>query len=104
MMIARWRVDAQFGEKGRAIELLQQWYEEIGSQTDIDLSAKRITTGSVGVSEAAIETEFEIGGLGELQTFFNKIASIKMHADWGKQMSEVVVSGSAVWQVFRVIE
>ncbi|MEM7068624.1 MAG: hypothetical protein AAF478_07040 [Pseudomonadota bacterium] len=104
MMIARWTVEARFGQKNQAIELLQEWYQEIGSQTDIDLTSKRILTGSVGAGEAVIETEFEIGGLGDLQDFYNKIGSIKMHADWGPKMGEVVVSGSAVWQVYRVID
>lgn len=103
MMIARWSVEARFGHKSKAIELLQEWYQEIGSQTDIDLATRRIITGSVGAGEALIETEFEIGGLGELQDFFNKIGSIKMHEDWGPKMGEVIVSGSAVWRVFRVI-
>lgn len=103
MMIARWTVEARFGHKSQAIGLLQEWYEQIGSQTDIDLSTKRIVSGSVGVSEAVIETEFEIGGLGELQEFFNKIGSIKMHDEWGRKMGDVVVSGSAVWHVCRVI-
>jgi hypothetical protein len=69
----------------------------------MDIS-ERIVTGSVGAREAAIESEFEIGGLGELQQFFDKIATIKMHEDWGKRMSDVIVSGSTYWEVYRVVD
>lgn len=104
MMIARWTVEAQFGKKAAAIALLNEWYTQIGSQTDIDLSTKRLLGGSVGAGEAVIETEFEIGGLGDLQDFFNKIGSIKMHEDWGAEMGAVVVSGSQVWSVYRLYD
>ena len=103
MMIARWHCEAQFGYKGDVIALLKEWQEQIGSQTGMDFS-QRFVTGSVGAKEAAIEAEFEIGGLGELQQFFDKIATIKMHEDWGKRMNEVIVSGSTYWEVYRVVE
>ena len=74
MMIARWKVKAQFGKQTQALNLLQEWYAEIGSQTDVDLATKRITSGSVGADEATIETEFEIEDLTELQAFFDKSA------------------------------
>jgi len=102
MMIARWTVEARFGRKTEALDLLQQWFEQIGSQTDIDISTKRILSGSVGAGEGVIEAEFEIRGLGDLQDFFNKIATIKMHAEWGPKMGEVIVSGTANWQVYRL--
>ena len=64
----------------------------------------RLVTGSVGARESHIEMEMRIDGLGELQEFFDKIASIQMHHDWGKRMSEVIVSGSTYWEVMRVID
>jgi hypothetical protein len=103
MMLARWQFQARFGHKNEAIALLKEWNEQIGAQTDIDVSKSRILTGSVGASEALVESEIEIAGLDELQKFFDKIASISMHQDWGKQMSEVVVSGSTRWEVFRIV-
>jgi cyclopropane fatty-acyl-phospholipid synthase-like methyltransferase len=103
MMLARWQFQARFGHKSEAINLLKQWNEQIGAQTDTDVSRSRILTGSVGASEALVEMEIEIDGLDDLQKFFDKIASITMHEDWGKQMSDVVVSGSTRWEVFRII-
>ena len=104
MMLARWQFQAHFGHKNEAIELLKQWNEQIGSQTDIEITRSRLLTGSVGVSEALVEMELEIEGLDDLQKFFDKIASISMHKDWGKKMGEVIVSGSTRWEVFRVID
>lgn len=60
MMIARWAVEARFGQKSQAINLQQDVFDEIGS--------------------------------------------IRMHEDWGSRMSEVVVSGSSVGRVNRLID
>lgn len=102
MMIARWQFTAKFGHKDEAIKLIKEWNEQIGAQTDVDVVNQRIITGSVGVSEGLVETEFEIEGLKDLDDFFSKIANIQMHKDWGPKMGEVIVSGSTCWEVFRV--
>ena len=104
MMLARWQFQARFGHKNEAIKLLKEWNHEIGAQTDVDVTRSRILTGSVGASEALVEMETEIAGLDDLQKFFDKIGSISMHQDWGKKMSEVVVSGSTRWEVFRIVD
>lgn len=103
MMIARWQFTAKFGRKQEAIDLIKEWNEQIGAQTDIDVSKERIITGSVGASEGLVETEMEIDSLTDLDGFFDKIATIQMHADWGPKMGEVIVSGSTRWEVFRVV-
>ena len=102
-MIARWNFKARFGYKTEALKLIKDWNEQIGSQTDIDMSSVRIVTGSVGANEATVQNEFPIANLAELDAFFDKIAKVQMHADWGKQMGEVIVSGSTYWEVFRVV-
>lgn len=103
MMIARWRFTAVFGRKQEAIDLIKQWNAEIGSQTNLDVSSERILTGSIGVSEGLVESELEIANLAELDDFFEKISTIQMHKDWGRRMSEVIVSGSTKWEVFRLV-
>ena len=103
MMIARWQFTAKFGHKQEAIDLTEEWNKQIGTQTNIDMSKARIVTGSVGVSEGLVENEMEIDGLKDLDEFFSKIASIKMHSEWGPKMGEVIVSGSTRWEVFRVV-
>ncbi len=104
MMIARWQFTANFGQKQRAIELIKRWNAEVGSQTNIDVSKERMITGSVGGSEGLVETEFEIDGLDDLQQFFDKIATVTIHEDWGREMGEVIVPGSTRWEVFRIVE
>lgn len=104
MMIARWTCEAKFGFKNEALALHKEWQEQIGSQTDIDVSKTRTLTGSVGAKEAIIQDEMEVANLAELDAFFDKIASIQMHADWGKKFSEVIVSGSTYWEVYRVVD
>ena len=102
-MIARWHVQAKFGHKQAVIDLMNEWSREIGSQTDIDMTKARLINGSLGAREAEIQEDIEIGSLSELDAFFAKIGSVKLHQDWGKKMSEVVVSGSTYWEVFRVL-
>ena len=103
MMIARWQFTAKFGYKDKAIELIKEWNAEIGSQTNIDISSVRIVTGSVGASEGLVENEMNIEGLDDLQQFFDKIATVEMHKEWGRSMGEVIVDGSTRWEVFRVV-
>ena len=103
MMIARWHCNARFGHKQETLALMKEWDEQVGSQTNLGADA-RMVTGSVGAREATIEAEYEIEDLGQLQEFFDKIATIKMHEEWGKRMDEVIVSGSTYWEVFRVVE
>ena len=103
-MIARWHYLAKFGHKQEAIALSKEWDEQIGKQTGLDIEGSRMVTGSVGAKEAAVQIDFEIKGLDDLQEFYDKIAKIKMHEEWGKRMSEVIVSGSTYWEVFRVVD
>lgn len=83
MMVARWKFTAVFGRKQEAIDLIKQWNEQIGSQTNLNVSKERILSCSVGVSEGLVESELEIANLNELDKFFEKINSIQMHKDWG---------------------
>ncbi len=104
MMIARWTCEAKFGMKSEALKLLKEWQEQIGAQVGIEAAHIRTITGSVGAKEAVIQDEFEINNLAELDEVFTKLAGVKMHAEWGKKMNEVIVSGSTYWEVFRVVE
>ena len=104
MMIARWHVEAKFGHKNEVIGLMKEWDQQVARQIGLDVDRQRMVTGSVGAKEAVIETEMEISGLAELGEVFEKLASVQVHQDWGRKMSELVVSGSSYWEVFRVID
>lgn len=103
-MIARWHFESKFGHKHEAIALSREWDEQIGKQTDLNVEGARMITGSVGAKEAEVQIDFEIDGLDELQEFFDKIATIKMHEEWGKRMGQVIISGSTYWEVHRVVD
>lgn len=104
MMVARWHIRAKFGFKQTVIDLLKEWQAEIGPQTGLNVSQQRLLTGSVGACESEIQTEIHVKDLTEVDKMFSKLATIKLHADWGRKMSEHVVSGSNYWEVFRVVE
>lgn len=104
MMIARWHVHAKFGHKSEVIAFMKEWDREVAVQTNIDASKIRYYSGNVGVREAEIQTEFQIEGLGDLDDFFKKIATVEIHADWGRKMSDYVVSGSSYWEVLHIVE
>ncbi len=103
-MIARWHIEAKFGHKQDVIELMKEWNEAVGKQTGLDINEERMITGSIGAKEAVIETEMEIASLADLDAFFDKIGAVQVHKDWGRKMSDLVVSGSSYWEVFRVID
>lgn len=104
MMIARWHVQARFGHKQQAIDLLKRWDREIGPQAGIPAGTQQILTGSVGAKEAEIQADMRIEDLAELEGIFAKIAQVPEHAAWGAEMEPLIVSGSSYWEVFRVVE
>jgi hypothetical protein len=101
MLIARWRVDARFGHKQTVIALLQSWAQEIAPQ--VGLTRSRLLTGSIGVAEAAVEHNWEVEDLAELDRAWAKLATLEAHANWGRDLEPHVVSGSANWTIFRVV-
>lgn len=104
MFIARWQIDARFGYKQQAIELMREWERDIGPKAGIDPSRSTITTGSIGALEATIENSIKVESLAELEGFFAKISEIPAHAEWGRKLEPYVVSGTSRWSIFRVIQ
>lgn len=104
MFSARWQIDAKFGQKQKVLDLMRQWEREIGSKVGIEELEFRIMTGSIGAREATIETHHQVPSLAKLEEFFAKIGKVDAHARWGKEMEPFVVSGSSLWQIFRVVE
>ncbi|RUX33708.1 hypothetical protein EOA23_05355 [Mesorhizobium sp. M2A.F.Ca.ET.042.01.1.1] len=104
MFSARWQIDARFGYKQTALELMRKWEREIGSQVGLADLKFRLMTGSIGAREATIESHHEVESLAQLEAFFAKIAKIEAHAKWGKELEPYVVSGTSQWQIFRIVE
>ncbi|TJW21646.1 MAG: hypothetical protein E5X42_05845, partial [Mesorhizobium sp.] len=77
MFSARWQIDAKFGHKQTALELMRKWEREIGSQVGLADLKFQLMTGSVGAREATIETHHQVESLAQLEEFFAKIAKIE---------------------------
>jgi hypothetical protein len=103
MLIARWQIDARFGDKQKVIDLMRGWEKEIGSKVGIETMKTQLLTGSIGAREATVEMNHSIASLAELEQFFDKLGKLDAHKKWGRDMEPHVVSGSSYWQIFRVL-
>ena len=103
MMVARWSIDAKFGYKQNAVEMMQRWLREIGPQAGITPDRTRLFTGSIGPLEATIQSEHVIENLAELNQVWDKLAALPQHQKWAKELEPLVVSGTSRWEVYRVL-
>jgi len=103
MFVARWQIDAKFGHKQKLLELMRRWEEEIGRPAGTAAMGFELLTGSIGAREATIETNHRVESLAQLEAFFAAIGKNPAHAKWSKEVEPFVVSGSSVWQIFRVV-
>jgi hypothetical protein len=102
MLVARWQIDARFGHKQTVIDSISRWSSEIAPQ--IGLLEGRLQTGSIGALEATVEHNWEVESLAELEQIWKKLGAIEAHKQWSKDLEPFVVSGTARWSVFRVVE
>ena len=103
MMIARWSIDAKFGCKQNAIDLMQRWMAEIAPKVGFAPEKMRLLTGSVGALESTIQVEHLISDLTELNQIWDKLADIEAHRQWSKDLEPYVVSGTNRWEVYRLL-
>jgi len=103
MFVARWQIDAKFGHKQKVLELMRRWEEEIGRPAGTAAMGFELLTGSIGAREATIETNPRVETLAQLEGLFAAIGKNPAHAKWSKEVEPFVVSGSSVWQIFRVV-
>lgn len=103
MLIARWQIDARLGHKQTVIDMLQSWSREIAPQAGLATEKGHMLTGSVGALEATVEHNWEVADLAELERVWAKLATIEAHRQWGKDLEPHVVSGTAKWNIYRVL-
>jgi hypothetical protein len=103
MFVARWQIDARFGHKQTVIELLRKWEREIGSKAGTDEMDMKLLTGSIGVREATVEADHTVESIAQLERFFETIGKSDAHRQWGKDLEPYVVSGSALWTIYRAL-
>jgi hypothetical protein len=101
MLIARWQIDARFGQKQTVIESIARWSKEIAPQ--VGLTKGRMLSGSIGALEATVEHNWEVESLAELEGAWTKLGTLSSHKQWGKDLEPYVVSGTARWSIFRVV-
>jgi hypothetical protein len=101
MLIAKWQIDARFGHKQKVIDKLKSWSSEIAPR--VGLTRGRLLTGSIGALEATVVHEWEVADLGELDRAWAQLATIPAHGQWSQDLEPFVVSGTARWEIFRVI-
>jgi len=101
MLIARWQIDARFGQKQKVIDSITQWTREIAPQ--VGLLKGRMLSGSIGALEATVEHNWEVANLAELEGAWAKLGKIEAHKQWSKDLEVHVVSGTARWSIFHVV-
>ena len=103
MIVARWQLDARFGHKQKVIDSIKKWFEEIGSEIGWTLDKVRITTGSVGALESAVNAEIVLENLTELDNSWAKLGNVEGHKAWSVEIEPYIVSGTAKWEIFRIV-
>ena len=103
MFVARWQIDARFGHKQAVIDLLRKWEREVGSKAGTDHMDFKILTGSIGAREATVEANHSVESIAQLERFFESIGRIEAHRQWSKDLEPYVVSGSAFWNIYRLV-
>lgn len=56
-----------------------------------------------GALEATVEHNWEVVDLAELDRVWTKLRAIEAHRQWGKDLEPDVVSGTAKWNIYRVV-
>jgi hypothetical protein len=101
MLIARWQIDARFGHKQQVIDRLRAWATDVAPR--IGLNRGRLLSGSIGVLEATVVHEWEVEDLATLERGWAQLATMPEHQRWSADLEPAVVSGTARWEIYRVV-
>ncbi len=102
MIVAKWQIDARFGQKQAVIDKLNSWARDIAPQIGWKDNG-RLLTGSVGAKEATVVHEWTVDNLADLDRAWTALGKLDAHKTWGKDLEPHVVSGSSRWEVYRVL-
>ena len=67
MLIARWQIDARFGQKQTVIEMIRRWGDTIAPRIGWTKDKGRLLTGSIGAREATVVHEWMVSDLADLE-------------------------------------
>jgi len=101
MLIAKWQIDARFGQKKIVIDRLKAWASEIAPRAG--LTRGRLLTVSIGALEATVIHEWEVEDLATLEQAWALLADLPQHAQWSVDLEPFVVSATARWEILRVL-
>lgn len=102
MMIARWRIDARFGRKAAVVDRLRFWGSEIAPEIGWG-NWKRASCSPARSAPPRMVPVQRIADLAELGRAWEALAGLEAHRKWGAALEPDVVSGSARWEVLRVL-
>ena len=103
MLVARWQIDAKFGQKQTVLNMIQAWAKTVAPQIGFTADKSRLLTGSIGAKEATIVHEWLVEDLAELDKAWSALAKIEAHKTWATDLEPHIVSGSSHWEIYRVI-
>ena len=99
MFIARWQIDARFGHKQAALELLRKWEREIGPQGRAaprwSSAPHRVDRRPGGDDRGQPQGPDPRRPRGLSSTSSPRSPT---HAAWGKELEPHVVSGTSRWE------
>jgi hypothetical protein len=103
MLIARWQIDARFGQKQAVVDRVHGWGRDVAPQIGWSADRSRMLTGSIGAREATVVHEWSVADLAELEQAWATLGKLDAHRAWGKELEPHVVSGSSRWEIYRVL-
>jgi len=83
--------------------MLHDWARNIAPQIGRTAEKGRMLTGSIGAREATVVHEWQVADLADLEKCWSALSKIDAHKKWSKDMEPYVVSGSARWEIYRVV-
>ncbi len=83
--------------------MLATWARDIAPQIGWAAEKGRMLTGSIGAREATVVHERQVVDLADLEKCWSALGKIEAHKKWSKDMEPYVVSGSARWEIYRVV-
>ena len=103
MFIARWQIDARFGQKRPRSSCCASGSGRSARRSGLPEMEFGLLSGSIGACEATLEADHKVESLAQLEQFFEKLGKLEAHGAWGKVLEPHVVSGTSHWQIFRVL-
>ncbi|GMH45469.1 hypothetical protein BSKO_13426 [Bryopsis sp. KO-2023] len=100
---ARWTIEASFGRKGEALNLMKDWVLNVASKGGLDSKSVTLCSGAVGAPESRIELEIGFPDVGAWEAFLSRIPA-EGHRKWSKEMEPCIIDGSPTWSVFYLTD